>query len=511
MSRSCAAHPLPSLSVSVSSRRIAANMRVWLFLLLLMLYVFHVNDFVSDPMAIASMTLTMSIVDHGTVVIDDYAHGLIELAYRDGRFYSGMPPGQSFLALPIYAVLRPALVPAARALHPVMNRLPPARGRFDQPYMVRRVLLLLVFQLLIAIPAAAVAPVMVYDLARRHDSTRRCALSLALLLGVGTLWWSYGGGAGHRLIPATLLLLPLWWLVCRRDAIAPRRAAWEAAAIGAGVGMALSIRYDPALVAVPVSLYFLARTGRANALRFAIGAVLMLSVTGLYHYRCFGSPLTTPYDVKLSGLPLVIHEYHDSIEGLERVTFDGVDWAVYSQNRRWFNLDNLGEALVVNPQAMWRFTPPLALALVGLWVLRRDGVGRGYSLAVAGGVVAGLVILVLMPHPGFRGAVGPRYLLSSLPYWVLLLGPVWGRLPTVVRGVLAAASFGPCYLAAMFTTRLDAAWDFTLLGRFGLSNYLFSRAHEIGMGVAPVVSTAICLVFWLALAMLARRTMLRGE
>jgi hypothetical protein len=143
---------------------------------------------------------------------------------------------------------------------------------------------------------------------------------------------------------------------------------------------------------------------------------------------------------------------------------------------------------------------------VGAWLLlARRRVDRVLVLTLIAALLAGLVVLCIMPHPGFRGSIGPRYILPSLPYWFLLLSPVWAAMPRIAHTALFAASILPCYMAAMFTSRLDAAWDFGPVGQFGLSTYVLSRVQEAGLGVSPTISTAICVAMWGVLALIAVR------
>lgn len=490
-------------STSVRLRRL----RRGLYLLLLLVMLIHINDFAGDIMALSSMTLTLSIVDAGTVVIDDYVQRGLEMSWHEGRFYSGMPPGQSFMAVPLYALTRPALVPLSEAIHPRVAHLQYSLGaRYTEPHAVRRVLLLALFQVLIAIPIAAATPVMIFDLARRMLGEHAHLISLALLMGIGSLWWAYSAGPGPRTMAGTAILLPLWWLLCRRERLTDSRARCEALACGLALALAFSIRYETVIVAVPIALFFLLRARRSEAALLVFGGTIGVALVLTYHAHCFGHPLTTPYDQKLTPLYQVRTQWHETTDHLPKVTVDGEEFALYRQKQVLMRPWNIADALLTTPQSLLWFTPPLLLSIVGAWMLFAGrGVDRVLAATLVAATLAGLVVLCVMPHPGFRGSIGPRYILPSLPYWFLLLAPAWAALPRIAHSALFALSFVPCYLAAMFTARLDAAWDFAPVTQFGLSTYVLSRLQEAGMGITPVISTAVCVTFWAMLVLLAFR------
>ncbi|MBI3965493.1 MAG: hypothetical protein HY329_07640, partial [Chloroflexi bacterium] len=55
------------------------------------------------------LALTYAIVDRGTLTIDAYHHVTEDKSFHDGHYYTDKAPGLSFLAVPVYALLGPAL------------------------------------------------------------------------------------------------------------------------------------------------------------------------------------------------------------------------------------------------------------------------------------------------------------------------------------------------------------------------------------------------------------------
>lgn len=493
--------PIPRDSDTLRVRR-------GLFVVSLLALLFHVSRFAGDNMGLAAMSTAMAVVERGTVRIDDYADGLREVSWHDGHLYSGMPPGQSMVALPVYALTRPLLEPLAHALAPVMRQMPSGPGRlFDQPYMVRRILLMLVVLLLVACPLGAWVTVMMYDLGRAMVGDRPGTVSLALLLPFGTLWWTHASGGSARSFGAGLVLLALWWVVTMREQTPRPRRPWVLAGLGAAAGLAVATRYDMALMAAPVVVYAFVRIAGRERLGLVLGLGALLGLTGLYHYAAFGSPLVTPYQTKLTALPHVHGVFGGSIRGLTVVEHAGERMAVYDQNRREFQPANIYRYALGGQTALLRFTPALVLVLWGgVLLARRPGrrareVGGVMALAVLGNFLA----VSLLPFTGFMGSVGPRYMIPALPFLVLLMAPAWLRLGSRLRVALLLACFMPAYLAAMFAERVEGPLQLSLVARFGLSNYVMSRAQEAGVGLTPVISTVVCVAFWVALFAIGRR------
>lgn len=488
------------------------RIRRGIYLLVVLVMLLHLNDFAGDTMGLSSMTLTLSIVEQGSFVIDDYVRRGLEISWHEGHFYSGMPPGQSFIAVPLYLLTRPVIAPLAEMIHPRVSHLQYNLGmRYEEPHAVRRVLLLALFQILIVVPIGAAAPIMIYDMARSMLGDHIRLVSLALLMALGSLWWAYAAGPGPRIMAGTAILLPLWWLLCRREQLTDSRARWEALGCGLALAIAFSIRYETAIVAVPVTLFFLLRARPRESLLLMLGGVIGVGAVLFYHARCFDDPLVSPYDQKLTALYMVRTQWETPTDDLDKITLDGEEFAIYRQKRALMRPETVARALLTTRQSLIWFTPALALSIVGAWMLlAHPGIDRILVLTLIAALLAGLVVLCIMPHPGFRGSIGPRYILPSLPYWFLLLSPVWVALPRIAHVTLFAASIVPCYLAAMFTSRLYAAWDFGLVGKFGLSTYVLSRVQEAGVGVSPIISTAICVAMWGVLALIAARLLPRS-
>ncbi len=476
------------------------------FLLLLCIFLFHLSGYVGNEMATTTFSATLAIVEQGTPIIDDYTAGAQELAYYRGHFYSGMPPGQTFLAVPLYFVLRPAIAPVAHVVSPRLQSLPAARRyELQNEFVVRRMILLILFTVLVAIPCAAATCVLTVDLARHLRVP--VGLSGALLLPLCTIWWAYGTEYGPRVLAAFALMLPVWWVVTRRDEASPRARWGMAAVIGAGLAFAPMFRYELVFAVVVVGLWAAWRLRGREAAVMVMAGLVIGGLGAAYHARCYGSPTATAYSRKIWVADGIEAMTGRSPEDLPRVMYEGREHVIWDQSK-WLGVNwrNIPVALWASPEALLRFSPFLLTVPWGLWLLvRKRGPAREVAALPTGFFVADLVAIVLLPNPGFIGTVGPRYLLWTIPALVLLALPAWSRLPRRLRALLFAASFAPSYLAAMLTSHTANAWSFGQLAHYGLTNYTLSRMQEAGVFHSPLISTAIVLAFWALIALVFLR------
>jgi SAM-dependent methyltransferase len=228
---------------------------------------------IPQSMALNILDLTTSLVDHGSIVLDEFAG--TDVALRDGRILSGMPPGASFHAAALYMVARPALgrLPAGTTL-PVLYVL---------------------CTLLLAIPAALLTMRLVYRLTRGWGATHRNSLLTAALLAFGTMHFGYATGFYKKTLAAAYLMGAFSLLSSPEVPKRPGRAALA----GVFCGLAIGLDYPAALIACVLTGYGLWRRPRLAALAafLAGGGGALLPVLA-YHQAAFGSPWLTAYQFR---------------------------------------------------------------------------------------------------------------------------------------------------------------------------------------------------------------------
>jgi len=125
-----------------------------------------------QSMARSILGLTVSLVERGSVVLE-IPRGM-DVAERDGKVLSGMPPGASALAIPLYSLFRPWLA------HLPMER------KLAWLYTLSTVLL--------GIPAAAGTVYLTCRLLQNWGATAQTAALTASLLAFGTMHFGYATG-----------------------------------------------------------------------------------------------------------------------------------------------------------------------------------------------------------------------------------------------------------------------------------------------------------------------------
>lgn len=78
-----------------------------LFLTVWVVYVFYLQMFGSGCMANSQSALTAAIANEGRFEIDTYHKVSCDISYYKGHYYSGQPPGISFISVPLYILSKP--------------------------------------------------------------------------------------------------------------------------------------------------------------------------------------------------------------------------------------------------------------------------------------------------------------------------------------------------------------------------------------------------------------------
>ena len=349
-----------------------------------------------QSMALSILDLATSLVDHGNVVLDEFAG--TDVAVRDGRILSGMPPGASFLAAALYLPVRPLL----RGLPP--GSVLPA--------------LYVLCTLLLGIPAAVFTVRLVYLLTRRWGATRRDALLTAALLGFGTMWFGYTTGFYKKSLAAASLMGAFWLLSAPEGARSARRLV----PAGALCGLALGLDYPTALIVAVLTGYLVQRRpGPCGLLAFLAAAGLALLPTLLYHQAAFGAPWLTAYRFRI--------EPAGNVLGAPRLSPF---------------LFLLATLVASSPCLLWSGT--------GWWRAVRTAERRPEMLAIAASVLGTLGIVSgwssVYPH---EASFASRLLLPALPFAVLPMAFGLPRRLGALAWMVISWSVGASLLAAQAT------------------------------------------------------------
>lgn len=368
------------------------------------------------------LNLVLAIVDDGTLHIDKYYQNTGDYAVFDGHYYSDKAPGLSFLAVPVYALVKPVLNTAPAQV--LMARLAASSSfadtlnsegtgiRSEKVYYA--IVLYLVTIATAALPSAALG-VLIFELLALTTRNNAASLIAALVYGLATNAFPYAGSFfGHQLVAFLLFgAFSIAFFVGHKGL----PARWLALS-GFMLGYAVITEYPTALIAGGVFLYALAAIPRRQ-----IGQSLALLIAG-------GLPpglLLIAYDLAVFGTILPVGYAHSAL---------------------YTDIHSQGLISLVGPNApaLWgisfsRFrglffvAPILLLAIPGfvIWARRRI-----YILELGACLWAVISFFLfngssVMWHGGF--SIGPRYLLPMMPFMTLAVGAaiaawlpfLWGR------------------------------------------------------------------------------------
>lgn len=461
---------------------------------------FYMAGYIGNPMSLSMLDLTVSMVDRGKLEIDPYAGNSSDVAYAQGHYYSGMPPGESILEVPYYA--------AAKLWLPLVST--PARERWSDDAALhagvawrpseKRFSLVLLGAFVDVCGASVLAGVMAVLFHRalgilHSNLNSRRRLVTTWLFSFATLWFIHSPTMEHRVISATLCFSSFLGFMhpAGGEAVPPGRGAGYLC--GLALGYAVATSYDMVLVAACVAVFGLTERGRHwHWLWTAAGAVTALGPLAVYHTVCFGAPWSTPYG-------------HRAFPENAPTAFQTPLWRATKLDAA----DELGRAvklLVGSSYGLFFFSPPLLLALPALGRLRPgDPLCRPAALAFG---MTGVLLLFhfLTGYRGTPGEFGPRFLLPLIPFLMLLapLGYAWGYrwlVPAVTAASLVVIGKG-----VMFgTPHIESFWaDYlSMLRTYGLANYTLANLKDHFLpGLNPLIISLVHLTALAALVVTLR-------
>ena len=218
--------------------------------------------------------LVRAMVERGTVQIDVYEANTGDKAFRDGHYYCDKAPGQSWLALPIYALLV-----AFRG------------GEPDLEFLTLSSYAVTVWT--VALPSALGVAALwwLLEILGYRPAIR---LGICIAYGLGTLAWPYSTlFHGHQLAAALLLLAFALLAAERRQ---PRSTSRSLFLAGNLLGLAVVVEYQTALVVAVLTAYVLWWAPRRFWIWLVLPGAAWATALLVYHWQAFGGPFTLPYE-----------------------------------------------------------------------------------------------------------------------------------------------------------------------------------------------------------------------
>lgn len=446
------------LHIQPTNGRQRSRVPLWLLGVFALCFVYFFPSPVG-PNEAAHLDLTQAIVDHGSLRIDAYHTNTIDLAFFQGHYYANKAPGQSLLGVPIYFAFKTIFQPV------------PAFTSQQAP--LSYYLLVYVESIFtVAIPALLLLMLFFWFLDFFSNSLAHRAV-LTLALGLATDVFRYANTV-YSHVPSAVALFAafiLVWIQGRDDVMDRGRSGWlprhpQIATGFAGIllGVSVVLEYPSALVAVLIGLYALSSLPRRLWPYLILGAVPGLLLIGAYNLAIYHNPLVTGYASSASAYPGV-HRTHSGLAGAYQHVFGALRLRAL-----------LGMSF--HPyRGLFFLSPFLLLSFPGYWLWARRG-GREWFLFL---VVPVFLFLAISTFAGWYGgqAVGPRYLIVSLPFLVFPAIFVLDRVEAWAARLVVYGLFGLSFAATWIESVGGEAYPYINLANplFDYSLPALERGH----------------------------------
>lgn len=265
---------------------------VKIFLIIWIIYIFFMTQYGGNYMAEAMLGTTMSMVDKGSFTTDDYMkesckESGCDYAFNKGYFYSGFPPGASFLAVPVYVIFKP------------LFWLLPNSFMGIEAAQLKMILMNILATVFIASLLSALTSVILYKFLRYFVKNKKWRLFITFAFAFGTLFFLYSTSYDKKVI-ATFFLFYSFYLLFkmkRKNVINSKKLFL----VGLMCGFATTVDSLQYIIAGLLFLYLLTFVKNKKIFWFILGGILAVIPMLIYNYICFGNILATPYKFRAAS------------------------------------------------------------------------------------------------------------------------------------------------------------------------------------------------------------------
>lgn len=482
----------PAVSQSSTSR-----IRWLVFLLLLVSYAYFLPRW-ADWSQTSRLDLTLAIVDQGTLKIDDYYQNTGDYAFFEGHYYLDKAPGPSFLAVPVYAALRPLLnldrvegvlqrIGQSEAFAATLNE----GGTGALLEKIKFMIVLYVVTMIVSALPAALLGVLLFDQLSMFGLGPGWRGLLVMIYGLCTPAFAFSGQFFSHQLCAFLLFGAFRILYQMRDGRA--KPGWLLLA-GVMMGWSVISEYPTALIAAAIVIYFFTQKNiRRQAGWLLAGGILPGILLAVYDYSIFHTILPVGYEYSAN-----YQEQHSV--GLISIGLPRLEalWGItFSSYRGLFFLSPVLLPGIAGFWFWWRSREERKVWWLSVWAVASFILFNGSSVMWQGGF-----------------SVGPRYVLPMLPFLMLGMGAFVQRLGhmrwvRVLVGVLSLWSFLAVW-AETIGGQSFPDWRMNPLFTYSLPNLVEGNiARNLGMAVglhgwASLIPLALvygvgAVIFWVIL------------
>jgi len=362
----------------------------------------------------ARMDAARAWVEHRRFWIDEFAYNSADIIrYRDGHHYSGKAPGNSLLAIPVFAAgtLALSVVPIGEGyrLHWITY---------------------LVTVLTIAFPFAF-AGTLVFRALLRLQETPPVALIVTLAVSLGTISFPFATVFMSHSLTAALLMIGFYSIFATRFPLPEddtRPAKWlEARTVlgGWATSFAVATEYPAAALALLIGLYAFAVWVPQKRYRlldlFGGGLIIGILPLFVYNWLAFRNLFYIPYEAYAEDSAAAFAAHKRGLLGLRLPFLDSEATSIF-----W---NNLLEVTVRSKRGIVWFSPIVVLAIPGFVLacaraFRSSPLRLEYALSflcLLGAVVINSGYGDSIVYWGGGTSFGPRHLTMALPFLFLPL------------------------------------------------------------------------------------------
>lgn len=460
-----------------------------LFLTIWLIYIFFINSYGGDYMTDSTLSSTLSLVDKGTFIVDDYVkEGCkqttgCDYSYYNSHFYSGYAPGMTLLAVPLYIISKPLfyLIPHNFLGYP--------------DNQMKLIFLNFLATIFISSLLSALMTIMVYDITQYFTKNKYHRLISSLVLSFGTLLFIYSTEYYDGTVSTFFIFLSFYLLFKiknNQEKIISSKLLFLA---GLCAGFSVFLKYHQIIPVLFLSIYLLTFLRNKKILYFLAGLIVPGILLLGYHQLIYGNPLDTPYKHRMNDFALnTVSTGFYQIVGPEFKSIYGLSFSP--------------------EKGLFLYMPILLLSLIGLFYMFKE---RNYTKEA-------ILILIFffglflfnssLVDSSWQGncSFGPRYLIPFLPFLALPLVFAFNKIKPLLFIFISILSIFINLLGTMYgktllwtggcENKLALFLYLKMIPSRGLSNYTLNLIKEKAFDIPIYLINLITLLSLIFLGLL---------
>ncbi len=392
-----------------------------IFLTVYLVYLVFMTNYGGNFMADSMLSATISLVEKQTLAIDDYVSDVCketgcDHSFYNGHYYSGFPPGLSFIALPIYLIV-----------YPFLEKFVPDVLFNNSKTEIKLIILNILVTLFISSFLSALTSVLVYKISSYFTNNGKTKIFTSFILSFSTLYFLYSTGYYARVIAAFFSLFAFYKLIQMKNSKINKNNLFLSGLFSA---IAISMDYPNLLITGVLFLYLLSFLRDRRVVYFIFGFLLPIILILLYHYTIFDNPFETPDHLRA---------HKETLETL-RMGFGGFNYP---------HLEKLFLYTFSSKRGLFFYSPIFLLSLYGIYLGFRKNKFEILTIVSVWLVTFLLYSSSVWPW-WWDGSFGPRYLIATFPYIIIPLNFVIDRVNKLLFYLLIGLSSFFSLLGVMF-------------------------------------------------------------